>query len=304
MLDASKLPDIVGRNLSDPRALTLAAHGTARDRALCTVFRPSIDGFETHQPVWYDANSVGDVAVGNGLVGGNAVGGNAIGGVAVGGVHKFEPESDDAYDVMRHRWAFVTSGLSQPDVDCDGDAEDVTDDSGQRFSGMGIELVITTATDVNWPAIVLTNMVRRMLQDQSSPLVIPGDVFRGAIGPATMDHHLRRGTDAGGPRNLLATIDNRYENEILLPAGQLQLIHLVAITDGEVAAIDAEVAASKLDRRASFGGEMMSALLRDIGPGMDSQLDRSCLTTRDDFQQRWRSARSTVESTWSGDLGC
>jgi hypothetical protein len=241
-LDFSRLPDVSDEHPElDAEAQLFAAHMKAREDALMTVFGP------TDPPDTILSPDDPDLSV------------NWPG----GGIHRYAPRSG------REGWYFVTHGLAQPD----DPSEEPDEDEDERYSGFGIELVISTPDDSPWPAELLLSFVRYLLFDEDSRVFLPGHRIPcsalQSIAPETELTHL-----AG-----IASPD--YPHEIELPAGRCTLVHLVGTTTAEI-----ERARSEDD-----GTAILGRVLQEIGVGTLTDLTRECATKRPDFEALWARAR-------------
>jgi hypothetical protein len=97
------------------------------------------------------------------------------------------------------------------------------------------------------------------------------------------------GTAIGGRgllRHVLATLSPEYEIDLLLPAGHCLLVHLVGVTDAEIAKAKAE--------EGILGSLILERVLYAFGVGGLTDPDRACLTERDDFDAVWNDVRAEV----------
>ncbi len=241
-LDFSRLPDVSDEHPElDAEGRLFAAHMRAREDALMAVFGPTDPPDTILSPEDPDLNV------------------NWPG----GGIHRYAPRPG------RTGWTFVTHGLAQPD-----DFEAEPEDDDERYSGFGIELVISTPDDNPWPAELLLSFVRYLLFDEESRVFLPGHRIPcsalKSIAPDTELTHL-----AG-----IASPD--YPHEIELPAGRCTLVHLVGATTAEI-----EHARSEED-----GTAILGRVLEAAGYGTLTDLTRECVTKRPDFETLWARART------------
>ena len=183
----------------------------------------------------------------------------------------------------RPSWHYVTSGLSQPEIDDDGVAQWLVDDAGERYSGFGIELVISTVERVGWASDVLVNLVKYLLFRQNARVILPGDRIPCG-GPLVLETDTQL-------NHLVATSSDQYETEILFPAGRCNLVHLVGCTLGE---IDQAMTMG----RGTAGSIVLSRVLRRMGVNYDSLPDRRCLTENPEFEDTW-TAQAECEEEWT-----
>lgn len=256
MFDSSAIPNVDDLGLEEPVAIAYAAQMAARETALHSIFGATDPPDQIMSP--RDANLFINWSG--------------------GGVYQFPPSG------QRMSWHYVTSGLSQPAIDDDGNAEPIVDDDGERYSGFGIELVISTIEKAAWAPDVLFNLVKYLLFQESARVILPGDRIP-CNGPLVLD--------TTTPLNhLVAATSTDYETEILLPVGQCHLVHLIGCTQGE---IDAALSMGN----GTAGSIVLSRVLHELGIGFDSIPDRACLTSDTAFAGIWDRARSACESEWA-----
>lgn len=249
MYDSSAIPNVDDLGLQEPVEIGYAAQMAARENALHAIFGPTEPPDQILKP------SDGMLLI------------NWAG----GGVYQYPPHG------KRTSWHYVTSGLSQPDVDDDGNAQSVVDDDGQRYSGFGIELVMSTREEVAWAPQVLMNLVKYLLFQENSRIILPGDRIPCG-GPLVLE------TDT--PLNfLIATTSTDYETEILLPAGQCQLVHLIGCTQAE---IDQTLTLGQ----GTAGSIVLCRVFQEMGVGFDSVPERTCLTEDATFSETWDRAQA------------
>lgn len=255
MFDSSALPNVDDLGLKHPGEIAYATQMAARERALHAIFGPT----EPPDTIF----SPGDPALFINWSG--------------GGIYQYPPS------VGRSSWHYVTSGLSQPHFDDDANPLPVVDDDGQRYSGFGIELVISTREKVAWAPDVLVNLVKYLLFQANARVIFPGDRIP-CNGPLVLD-------TTTPLTYLVATTSNLYDSEILLPVGQCQLVHLVGCTQGEN---DAALTMG----HGTAGSIVLCRVLREMGVGFDSIPERSCLTRADRFAITWNRVKLACETEW------
>ncbi|MCB9623206.1 MAG: suppressor of fused domain protein [Sandaracinus sp.] len=192
-----------------------------------------------------------------------------------GGFHRYPPRDD------RPHWLFVTHGLSQPFEASD---EGAWRDDPEALSGLGLEYVMAAPQgDARWPLEVLHGLVRHTVLDEESLLLEPGGhlACSGPIG------------ERGALTHLLATLSPEYELDLLLPAGHCVLVHLVGVTQAELA--------RALREPDDLGGLILERVLYAFGVGGVTDPDRACLTNRDDFDAVWNDVRVEVVAELSED---
>jgi hypothetical protein len=194
-----------------------------------------------------------------------------------GGIYQYPPNG------KRRSWHYVTSGLSQPHIDDDANPQPVIDDDGERYSGFGIELVISTLEKVACAPNVLVNLVKYLLFQETARVILPGDRIP-CSGPLVLDTTTQL-------TYLVATSSNEYETEILLPVGQCHLVHLIGCTQSE---IDAALTMG----HGTAGSVVLCRVLREMSVGFDSIPERPCLTGKTTFAATWDRVKSTCESEW------
>jgi hypothetical protein len=255
MFDSSALPNVDDLGLKQPGEIAYAAQMAAREHALHSIFGPTEPPDRIMSP--------GDSSL---LI-------NWSG----GGIYQYPPNG------RRTAWHYVTSGLSQPEIDDEANPQPVVDDDGERYSGFGIELVISTIEMVAWAPAVLINLVKYLLFQKNARVILPGDRIP-CNGPLVLD-------TTTPLTYLVATTSNQYENEILLPVGRCQLVHLIGCTQGE---IDAALTMG----HGTAGSIVLCRVLSEMGVGFDSIPERSCLSIENTFAATWDRIKSTCETEW------
>jgi hypothetical protein len=256
MHDSSSIPNVDDLGLEQPGEIAFAAQMAARENAFHAIFGPSDPPDQILSPA--DPNLFL----------------NWPG----GGIYQFPPNGN------RASWHYVTSGLSQPDIDDDGVPRPVVDDDGEQYSGFRIELVISTIDNVVWAPDVLINLVKYLLFQENARVILPGDRIP-CNGPLVLE-------TSTPLRYLLATTSTEYENEILLPVGKCQLVHLIGSTQAE---IDCALTMGK----GTAGSIVLSRVFREMGIAFDSNPDRACLTEEREFANVWARVKSSCESEWA-----
>jgi hypothetical protein len=255
MFDSSAIPNVDDLGLEQPVEIAYAAQMAARENALQSIFGPTEPSDRILSP------SDPHLLI------------NWCG----GGIYQYPPHGN------RSSWHYVSSGLSQPHIDDDANAEPIIDDDGQRYSGFGIELVISTIEKVAWAPDVLINLVKYLLFQKNSRVILPGDRIP-CNGPLVLETNTSLSY-------LVATTSTEYESEILLPVGQCRLVHLIGCTQGE---IDAALTMG----RGTAGSIVLCRVLREMGVGCDSIPERSCLTANESFAAIWDRVKSACQSEW------
>ncbi len=189
-----------------------------------------------------------------------------------GGIFQYEPKES------RTGWHYVTHGLSQPDKPILK-----TEKNEDACSGFGIEFVISTPDLNNWAPNVLMNLVKYLLFQKTSKIIYPYHRLP-CNGPIVTD------TDTQ-ITHLLAVPSPEYENEIQLPAGFCELVHMVGITENE------------FNRAVSWGsGTGGSIILFDVlqkyKVGNLTDPTRNCLTKIDGFLDVWDETQTIREIQW------
>ena len=255
MFDSSAIPNVDDLGLDSPGESAYAAQMAAREYALHSIFGPC----EPPDQILSPAEP------------------NLFMNWAGGGIYQYPPHGN------RSSWHYVTSGLSQPHIDDDAIPQPIIDEDGRHYSGYGIELVISTIEKVMWAPHVLINLVRYILFQKNSQIILPGDRIP-CHGPLVLD--------TVTPLNfLVGTTSNEYETEILLPVGQCQLVHLIGCTQGE---IDAALTMGL----GTAGSIVLCRVLLEMGVGFDSIPERSCLTSNSKFAATWDRVKSKCEVEW------
>ena len=180
-----------------------------------------------------------------------------------GGVYQYPPREG------RTGWHYVTHGLSQPhspEEAAEGrDAEEV-------FSGLGLELVISTPEKSRWAPALLLDFVRYLLFSDTPRLFAPGDrvPYRGfqSLGEPTALTHL------------LLTGSHEYPHGLRLPGGECWLLHLVGVTD-------AEIEQARSLGEGPRGSYVLANALIELGEGLATTPRRRCITTHPRFEEAW-----------------
>ncbi len=256
MIDFSKLPDVRSEHpeLTEDGELVYAAHMQARENAYTHIFGKSHPN-------------------GNILV--PSVDPDLMINWPGGGVYQYEPVDG------RTGWHYITHGLSQPD---EPNAESEKDPD--ICSGFGIELVISTPHENYWAPDVLLNMVRYLLFQENSRVILPLDRLP-CNGPLVLNTDTKL-------THLLAVSSPEYENEIRLPGGRCDLVHMVGVTD-------AEINYAKEWGPGYGGSEILQKVLERNGVGTLSDPERECLTEVIDFRKIWNETEVELESLWRAD---
>ena len=262
MFDSSAIPNVDDLGLEEPGEIAYAAQMAARENALHAIFgetEPPDQIMSPHDPVLL-LNWAG------------------------GGIYQYPPNG------TRSSWHYVTSGLSQPEIDDNAIPLPVIDEDGERYSGLGLELVISTSEKVAWAPTVLLNIVKYLLFQENSRIILPGDRLP-CNGPLVLETNTPL-------TYLVATTSTDYESEILLPVGQCHLVHLIGCTQGE---IDCALTMGQ----STAGSLVLCRFLQQMGVGFDSLPDRACLTEDTAFTENWNRLKMECEAEWkqNGEKG-
>jgi len=249
LVDASKLPDVSADHpeLEEAAERLFAAHMKAREEAFAQIFGPTEPPDRILSPA--------DPELLENWPG--------------GGVYAFPPRGG------RGGWHYATHGLAQPF----GEEELAPAAPGdeERFSGLGIELVIATKEPEEWAPSLLIDFVRYLLFQEDAELIVPGD----RIPTEAFELY------APGSRlsHVIATTSDEYPSDIRLPGGRCRLVHLLGVTSSEVA---------RAKREASGEGTVaLGEALRAIGivsPGLVTDTGRSCGTDDPRFEAAYEKA--------------
>lgn len=190
-----------------------------------------------------------------------------------GCILKFAPSDE------RAGWHYVTSGLAMP--------KDIKAKSspGARC-GYGREFVISTHAEEDWPLAALKRMMSFVAGQQ--PNVRPDEVIKWSV-PAVPD---------GRPdMTFFVTLQHLdYPARLVLPGGTCDLIHLLGVTEAEVAYAKSHAPATPVGIRTLTS---FFAVDDPYGPVTDGK--RPCLTEDPDFVEMWERARKQVEAHWTRD---
>jgi hypothetical protein len=253
VLDFSRLPDVsdIHDELPEPDELIYAAHMKAREDALEHIFGKSYPNGDILSPI--DPNLMLNWSG--------------------GGIYQYPP------DEKRSAWHYVTSGLSQPFPD-----DDWTATQEERCSGFGIELVISTPEQANWPLNLLLNIVGYLLFQENAHVILPGDRLP-CNGPLVLNTNTKLNF-------LVAKYSTEYATEIMLPGGRCNLVHLVGVTESEIQY------ALSLGKGTTAGSIVLCHVLDKMGVGCVSDPNRECLTTHRDFEETWDRTRTECQLQW------
>lgn len=188
-----------------------------------------------------------------------------------GGVYQYAPNE------KRTGWHYITHGLSQPyEPKLEVETEEI-------YSGFGIELVISTPDLNNWAPDVLLNLVKYLLFQENSRPINPYDRFP-CNGPLVLNTDTKL-------TYLLAVLSPEYENELKLPGGYCDLVHLVGVTDKEIS--------YAINWGNSNGGSIiLSNILFKHGVGTLSDPERPCLSETIDLEKIWNETETELEAKW------
>jgi hypothetical protein len=255
-LDFSRLPDVskLHPELQEPDEIAFAAHMKAREDAYEHIFGQTDPPDQILSP--------SDEQLRDNWPG--------------GGVYAFPPRG------TRKAWHYVTHGLSQPFSD--PAAEEATEDEAdeERVSGLGIELVIATPERSDWAPSLLVDCVRYLMFDEGAQLIVPGDRMPTSA--------FKIYAPESALAAMIATTSDDYGHHILLPAGQCTLVHLLGVTDRELArAKDANGGGGGAE-----GTFVLAEVLRALGPGFVTDLGRPCATADARFEAAWTEAASAL----------
>jgi hypothetical protein len=167
----------------------------------------------------------------------------------------------------RKSWHYATHGLSQPHDLEELEESRKADDRRVLESGFGVECVISTHASESWPGSLLEQVVNYI--NGSGRTIDPGDRLPSS--------NLMHDSPSGG---LLAVVSPEYDNDIMLPAGRCQLIHLAGITGEEMAR------AKRYKSRQ--GSRILAAVLQHYGHGFVTDRNRNSVTTHPDFPAVWK----------------
>ena len=182
------------------------------------------------------------------------------------------------YPATTGGYYFVTSGLSQPTPD-----QPTQSDEKDAFSGLGIELVIQSPDDSKWPFGVLQGLVNYMLFKENARIVMPGDRIP-CNGPLVTDSD----TDLC---YLIAALSDKYETQGRLPAGDVDLVQLIGVTEGEA---NRAIAWG----RGTGGTLILGEVLKRAKVDELTDPNRSCTTLQPEFDAIWSQVMSELESKW------
>ncbi|MGC4088738.1 MAG: suppressor of fused domain protein [Polyangiaceae bacterium] len=246
-LDFSKLPDVSELHPElNPEEQLYAAHMLARENALEAIFG------ETDPPDQILSPDDPDFAAG----------------WPGGGVYQYPARG------KRSGVHYVTHGLAQP-----MDFDDPVEPADEPRSGLGIELVLSTPNESEWPVVVLFELVKYLLFAENARLFLPGHRI-----PASLLQQVDPSTQL---THLFGIASAEYESELLLPAGACTLVHLVGATM-------AEIERAK-QHRGTTGTYILSETLRELGVGHVTDLKRACATKDARFDAVWAAVAKKYE---------
>ena len=192
-----------------------------------------------------------------------------------GGIHQYPPREG------RTGWHYVTHGLAQP-FDPEEEAAAFSEDPDE-LSGFGLEYVMSSPEANEWAPDVLLSVVGYLLFNEDSRPLVPG--ARIPFGKAL--------SGDGSITHAVALVSTEYEPELILPAGNCTLFHLVGVTDAEV---------QRAKDAGGFAGTfVLAGVLDHYGVGVLTDPNRACLTARDDFEEVWQRVLEEVQAQMAGD---
>lgn len=250
ILDFSRLPDVSELHPElAPEERWYAAHMKAREDALLYVFGESAPPGQILSPSEPELQAQWPG----------------------GGVCQYPPRE------RRGAWHYITTGLAQP---LTLEATRTVEVDPAPVSGLGIELVLSSAEPAVWAPNILLDLVRYLLFAENATVFVPGERI-----PYTGFEHLGQPTPL---THLLALTSPEYASEILLPAGHCALVHLVGVTAAEVER------ARALDRPETPGSEVLAGVLVELGQGFVTDPARECLTEHPLFDEVWHEVEERV----------
>jgi len=182
------------------------------------------------------------------------------------------------YPAATGGYYFVSSGLSHPAHD-----QPAQTDEEDAFSGYGIELVIQAPEGSRWPFGVLESLVNYLLFQENARIIMPGDRIPCG-GPLVTDTD----TDLC---YLIAAFSDRYDTQGRLPAGDVDLVHLIGVTEAEAQQAIAW-------GRGSGGTLILREVLKQFEVDELTDPSRSCTTLETEFAEVWSQVQSALEEDW------
>ena len=173
----------------------------------------------------------------------------------------------------RTGWHYVSHGLCQPEERGAAERFELNPDA---HSGFGVEFIISVPADATWAPRALLQIVKYVL-------------FQDGAGVAAEWGRLAIGQPIGGVGrldHLLVVRSPDYETDLILPGGHCRLLHLVGTT-----ALEMEWARKE---PSGLGSQVLAEILRQVGIGCLTIVERACITSRLDFVSEWERARRTV----------
>lgn len=173
-----------------------------------------------------------------------------------------------APDPIRPYWTYITAGLSTPWLQ----------DEAQEVSGFGLELVIKSPIEADWPAQILRTMAYYIFNHM------------GTLSP-TVRLALNSSVVAGGDsllRNMLIWYaDEAPDSWYQLPSGGFGIFTAIGITDDEMKLTES--------LHEEYGTWCMQQILRQIGLGQITDPSRSSVMDRDDISSVINSVQGFAE---------
>lgn len=173
-----------------------------------------------------------------------------------------------APDPIRPYWTYVTAGLSTPWLQ----------DEAQEVSGFGLELMIKSPTQAEWPAQILRTMAYYIFNHM------------GTLSPSVR-LALNSPIIAGGEsllRNMLIWYtDEAPDGWYQLPSGGFGIFTAIGITDDEMKLTESI--------HKEYGTWCMQQILRQVGLGQITDPSRSSVMNREDISSVINSVQGFAE---------
>jgi hypothetical protein len=188
-----------------------------------------------------------------------------------GGVYQYPPRG------RRSAWHYATFGLSQPFSEKEARAAETEADP---VAGLGIELVMSATEPQVWAPNILLELVRYLFFAEDASVFVAGEriPFAGfqQLGfPTPLTH-------------LLVVTSADYPCELMLPGGHCTLIHLVGVTD-------AEIARAREHGDNALGSFVLANVLQELGVGFVTDPGRDCATEHPLFDDVWSEVTAKLQ---------
>ena len=173
-----------------------------------------------------------------------------------------------APEPLRPYWMYITAGLSTPWLQ----------DEAQEVSGFGLELMVKSPTEADWPAQILRTLAYYIFNHM------------GTLSPSVrlaLNASIVVGSNSLLRNMLIWYTDEAPDGWYQLPSGGFGIFTAIGITDDEM-----KLAESLHEE---YGTWCMQQILRQIGLGQITDPSRSSIMNRDDISSVINSTKGFAE---------